>query len=178
MNQRYRYINNLPWKINSCCISVSGPLFSLSSSISRVVVLSPHIYIFIGISKGTSASFSPLPLPQPVHIKTVTHIGTKTCLQNCYQSNHQVHPQKDLPHPWQEVPARRFYTTMIEHIRGRLQNPVTVIASASIVSIILHGGHTAHYTFKIPIPVTDIMVCPPTRASIIGRSILEATVLF
>src|SRR5689334_23043854 len=67
---------------------------------------------------------------------------------------------------------------MIEHIRGHLQNPVIVVASSVIASITFHGGHTAHPTFKIPIPITDITVCLPTRASFIGSCILETTTLF
>ncbi|OAQ29427.1 hypothetical protein K457DRAFT_19232 [Linnemannia elongata AG-77] len=42
-----------------------------------------------------------------------------------------------------------LYNTMIEHIRGHFQNPVIVVASSGIASIILLGGYTAHHTFKI-----------------------------
>ncbi|OAQ26562.1 hypothetical protein K457DRAFT_45530, partial [Linnemannia elongata AG-77] len=45
-----------------------------------------------------------------------------------------------------------LYNTLIEYIGGYFQNPVIVVASLGITSIILRGGYTTHHTFKIPTP--------------------------
>ena len=46
-----------------------------------------------------------------------------------------------------------LYNTLIDYVRGHHRKKVIVVASSGIAALILHGGQTAHSTFKIPIPV-------------------------
>jgi hypothetical protein len=52
-----------------------------------------------------------------------------------------------------------LYNTLIGHIQGQLKMDVIVVASSGIAALILHGGCTAHSTFKIPLSVDSDSTC-------------------
>jgi len=51
------------------------------------------------------------------------------------------------------------YNTLIAHTKGVLDKKVIVVASSGIAALVLHGGQTAHSTFKIPIPIQAHSTC-------------------
>lgn len=70
-----------------------------------------------------------------------------------------------------------LYNTLIAQVQGKQKKKVIVSASSGIAAMILHGGRTAHSTFQVPVPVTDVSTCKIPRQSLVARNIRSASLI-
>lgn len=71
-----------------------------------------------------------------------------------------------------------LYNSLIAYIRGVMRKRVIVVASSGIAALILHGGHTAHSTFKVPIPIQSDSTCYIKHGQKLATRIQDADVIF
>nr|XP_028954994.1 uncharacterized protein LOC114823729 [Malus domestica] len=69
-----------------------------------------------------------------------------------------------------------LWTTIITRIRSQNQI-VLAVASSGIASLLLPGGRTAHFRFKIPINITNCSVCEIKKGTHLAKLITDATLI-
>ena len=69
-----------------------------------------------------------------------------------------------------------LYNTLIAHVHG-LNQGVIAVASSGIAALILHGGRTAHSTFKVPLKIHSDSTCNIPTTSDLATRICNAAVI-
>jgi hypothetical protein len=70
-----------------------------------------------------------------------------------------------------------LFNTLIDHVQGSLGKEVIVVASTGIAALILHGGNTAHTTFKIPLKIKANSTCDIPLRSRLSEKIKRADII-